>query len=255
MFPLRGDNPTLQKSLTTIFIILANIVIWVKVQGMGANPALLQSISTFGLIPGELLRTIPAGTRVPLSRHFHYVITATPHWATLITHMFLHGGWFHIIGNLWFLWVFGKNVEDVMGRVRFLVFYLLCGLSAAAAQILSDPTSIVPMIGASGAISGVMGAYAVLYPRVGVHVLVFLGFFIQRIVLPAWVMLGYWFLLQVVGAMPSVAGSGGGVAFWAHIGGFASGIVLIFFFKSQKRMAAHAALMHHWRAERHLQGY
>ena len=105
------------------------------------------------------------------------------------------------------------------------------------------------MIGASGAISGVLGAYVVLYPRVGVHVLVFLGFFTRMVVLPAWIMLGYWFLLQVVGAIPSITPSGGGVAFWAHIGGFASGIVLVFFFKSSKRLAAHAALMRHWRAE------
>ena len=213
MFPLRADNPTLNKSITTFFLILSNIVIWITIQGMGSNFALLQSICTLGLIPGELLRTIPVGTRIPLGSHFHYVITSTPHWQTLFTHMFLHGGWFHIIGNLWFLWVFGDNVEDAMGRVRFLVFYLLCGLSSAAAQIISDPTSAVPMIGASGAISGVMGAYAVLYPRVGVHVLVFLGFLIQRIVLPAWLMLGYWFLLQLVDAAPSITGANGGVAF------------------------------------------
>ena len=116
--------------------------------------------------------------------------------------------------------------------VRFLAFYLLCGIAAAAAQMFSDPTSTVPMIGASGAISGVMGAYAVLYPRVGVQVLVFLGFFIQRMMLPAWLMLGYWFLLQLLGAIPSVAGSGGGVAFWAHIGGFAAGISLIYFLRA-----------------------
>jgi membrane associated rhomboid family serine protease len=250
MFPLRDDNPTLQKSLTTYFIILANIVIWITIQGMGSNPAMLNAVCTLGLIPGELLHTVAAGVPIPLGGHAHYAIAATPNWATLITHMFLHGGWFHIIGNLWFLWVFGKSVEDAMGHVRFLFFYLLCGIAAAVAQMISDPTSTVPMIGASGAISGVMGAYAVLYPRVGVQVLVFLGFLIQRIVLPAWLMLGYWFLLQVVGAIPTVAGSGGGVAFWAHIGGFAAGIALISFFKSSKRLAAHAVLLRHWQASR-----
>ncbi len=248
MFPIRANNPTLNKSLATYFIILANIVIWITIQGMGSDPALLQSIHTLGLIPGELLRSIPAGTPIPLGGQLQFTVGATPHWSTLITHLFMHGGWFHIIGNMWFLWVFGDNVEDAMGRVRFMVFYLLCGLSAAAAQIFSDPTSTVPMIGASGAISGVMGAYAVLYPRTGVQVIVFLGFFIRRMVVPAWIMLGYWFLLQLVGAMPSVTKSDGGVAFWAHIGGFASGIILIFFFKSGKRMAAHALLMKHWHA-------
>jgi membrane associated rhomboid family serine protease len=130
-----------------------------------------------------------------------------------------------------------------MGRVRFVFFYLLCGLAAAGAQMLSDPSSTVPMVGASGAIGGVMGAYAVLYPRAGVHTLIFLGIFIQRIVVPAWIMLGYWFLLQFVGALPSVAGSRGGVAFWAHIGGFAAGVILVLVFQDRKKVAAHQSLM------------
>ena len=130
---------------------------------------------------------------------------------------------------MWFLWVFGDNIEDVMGPLRFALFYLLCGLAAAAAQIVTDPDSTVPMVGASGAIGGVMGAYALLFPRVHVHTFVFLGFYMTTIALPAFVMLGYWFVLQLVGGLPALAqNSAGGVAFWAHIGGFLAGVVLVY---------------------------
>ncbi|MDZ7735105.1 MAG: rhomboid family intramembrane serine protease [Gammaproteobacteria bacterium] len=139
----------------------------------------------------------------------------------------MHGGWFHIIANMWFLWVFGDNVEDAMGPFRFMVFYLLCGLAAATAQIAANPASEIPMVGASGAIGGVMGAYARLYPMVHVHTLIFLGFYITTIAIPAWVMLGYWFLLQLLGGLPALGATGGGVAFWAHIGGFVAGLILI----------------------------
>ena len=155
--------------------------------------------------------------------------------------MFMHGGWFHIIGNLWFLWVFGDNVEDAMGRIRFVFFYLLCGLAAAALQILANPTSPFPMVGASGAISGVMGAYAILYPQARVHVVIFLGFFFQRIVVPAYLMLGYWVLLQLVGAAPAISGASG-IAFWAHIGGFIAGVLLVFLFRNKARVEAQREL-------------
>jgi membrane associated rhomboid family serine protease len=246
MFPLRDDNPTLRKSVITFLIVIVNAVAWVMVQGLGTNPTLASSICSFGLIPAELLGSVPEGTVVPLGNAMFFTVQS-PDWTTLVSHMFMHGSWFHLIGNIWFLMVFGDNVEDIMGRVRFVAFYLLCGLAAAGAQIASDPTSTVPMVGASGAISGVMGAYAVLYPRAGVHVLVFLGIFLQRIIFPAWVMLGYWFLLQLLGAVPSLAGSSGGVAFWAHIGGFIAGVVLIFWFADRKKVAAHRALMRRWR--------
>jgi membrane associated rhomboid family serine protease len=157
--------------------------------------------------------------------------------------MFLHGGWLHIIGNLWFLAVFGDNVEDAMGRIRFVFFYLLCGLGAAGAQILSDPSSQIPMVGASGAIGGVLGAYAFLFPRARVQTLIFLGFFIQRITVPAYFMLGYWFLLQFLGAIPSMGGHGGGVAFWAHIGGFVTGAVLMFLFRNPERVRRHRQMV------------
>jgi membrane associated rhomboid family serine protease len=156
--------------------------------------------------------------------------------------MFLHGGWFHLIGNMWFLWLFGNNVEDSMGHYRYLVFYLLSGLAAAAAQTFVNPNSAIPMVGASGAISGVMGAYIVLYPRVRVHMLIVLGIFITRIAVPAFLMLGYWFLLQLLGGLPSLGDETGGVAFWAHAGGFLAGAILILVFKDDELVAKHRAM-------------
>jgi membrane associated rhomboid family serine protease len=195
------------------------------------------------VIPGELLGTVAPGTQVPLGAHSSCVVTGSPDWLTPITSMFMHGGWFHIIGNLWFLSVFGDNVEDSMGPVRFVLFYLLCGLAAVAAQTIAGPASPVPMVGASGAIGGVMGAYAVLYPRAPVHLLIFFGFFISRVVVPAYFMLGYWFMLQVIGGLPTIGGGSGGVAFWAHVGGFLAGVLLIFPFRKAQRVAAHRALV------------
>jgi membrane associated rhomboid family serine protease len=185
-------------------------------------------VCELGLIPGELLGRVPAGHAIPVGDGLACVIGDHPKWITPLSSMFLHGGWFHLIGNMWFLWVFGNNIEDSMGHVRFAVFYLVCGFLAAAAQVLVDPSSAVPMVGASGAISGVMGAYLVLYPRVRVHTIVFLGFFITRMVLPAWVMLVYWAVIQLLGSLPALADvQGGGVAFMAHLGGFVAGVVLI----------------------------
>jgi membrane associated rhomboid family serine protease len=147
----------------------------------------------------------------------------------------------HLIGNMWFLWLFGNNIEDSMTRPRFLVFYLLCGVAAALAQVVAEPDSVIPMVGASGAISGVMGAYLVLYPRVRVFTLVFLGFFITTVALPAWVMLIYWIGIQIVSGMLQSVGddAGGGVAFWAHIGGFVAGLVLIKLFAKSNHVIAH----------------
>jgi membrane associated rhomboid family serine protease len=167
------------------------------------------------------------------------MITDTPAWHTLITSMFLHGGWLHIASNLWFLWIFGNNVEDSMGHVRFALFYLLCGLAAAALQIVSDPDSGVPMVGASGAIGGVMGGYIVLYPRVNVHLLVMLGFYVTTVAVPAFWMLGYWLLMQLLGGLTSLGAQGGGVAFWAHIGGFAAGTALVLPFRSRLLVEQH----------------
>ena len=160
----------------------------------------------------------------------------------------------HLLGNMWFLWLFGNNIEDSMTRPRFVAFYLLCGLAAAMAQVWANPASQVPMVGASGAISGVMGAYLVLFPRVRVWTMVPLGFFLHSMALPAWMMLLYWVFLQVAGGMTSLAADqSGGVAFWAHIGGFFAGVVLIKLFERRDRVAAHTA--HHWRPRRSARVY
>jgi membrane associated rhomboid family serine protease len=240
MFPYRDDNPTLATPFATLLLIGVNVVFWIVVQGMGAEPNLSRSVCELGLIPGEFLGRLPDGFTLPMTSSTVCVISGDRSWLTPLTSMFLHGGWFHLIGNMWFLWVFGNNVEDSMGHGRYLLFYVLCGLAAAAAQTLVNPASAIPMVGASGAISGVMGAYVVLYPRVRVHMLVILGIFITRIVVPAYLMLGYWFLLQLVGG--GLAGEEGGVAFWAHAGGFVAGAVLIHAFRSPALVAKHRAL-------------
>jgi membrane associated rhomboid family serine protease len=241
MFPYRDDNPTLATPIVTLLLIAANVAAWLFVQGMGAEPMLSRSVCHLGLIPGEFLGLLPEGTSVPMGPGTVCEIDGQRTWFTPVTSMFLHGGWFHLIGNMWFLWVFGNNVEDSMGHFRYLAFYLLCGLAAAATQGFMNPSSPIPMVGASGAISGVMGAYIVLYPRVQVHMLVFLGIFITRIVVPAYLMLGYWFLLQLVGG-GLTSGEAGGVAFWAHAGGFIAGAILINVFRDPELVAKHRAM-------------
>ncbi|HUL04249.1 MAG TPA: rhomboid family intramembrane serine protease [Gemmatimonadales bacterium] len=230
MFPYKDDNPTVLTPVVTVAIIVLNVLAWIFVQGAGAREAVASSVCQFGLIPGELLGTVAPGTAVPLGPRMSCVLEA-PHYTAVLTSMFMHGGWLHLLGNMWFLWVFGNNIEDAMGHVRFVLFYLLCGIAAAAAQVLKDSHGIAPMVGASGAISGVMGAYLVLYPRVRVHTLLVLGIFITRVALPAYVMLGYWFVLQLLlGTAGTLSKVQGGVAFWAHVGGFVAGVALIKFF-------------------------
>ena len=238
MFPLRDDNPHFLTPVVTYALIAANVLAWALLQGFGTEPALSRSVCELGLTPGELLQTAVAGARVPVSETAVCIVTDMPSWFTPLTSMFMHGSWMHLIGNMWFLWIFGNNVEDSMGHARFVVFYLLCGFAAAAAQTLADPDSIIPMVGASGAIGGVMGAYVVLYPRVKVHMLVFLGFFVTTIAVPAVFMLGYWFALQLLsGALSS--GVEGGVAFWAHVGGFVAGAVLVLLFRNPRLLERH----------------
>jgi membrane associated rhomboid family serine protease len=242
MFPLRDENPTLRTPLATFALIAANIAAWVFVQGLGAEPALSESVCVYGLIPGEFSGLAAPGTRVALGPQTACVLASDPLLLSPLTSMFMHGGWMHIVGNLWFLWVFGNNVEDAMGRFRFVVFYLLCGLAAAAAQTWTNPASPVPMVGASGAIGGVMGAYAVLYPTARVDMLVVLGFYVTRVAVPAVFMLGYWFLFQLIGGIPALEAEGGGVAFWAHVGGFVAGLVLVFVFQNTRLVARHRRL-------------
>ncbi len=241
MFPYRDDNPTLSTPVVTFLLIGLNVASWIMIQGMGAEPLLSRSVCELGLIPGEFLGRVPAGYSFPLSPTSNCVLSESA-WFTPASSMFLHGGWLHLIGNMWFMWVFGNNVEDSMGHVRYFVFYLLCGLAAAAAQTLVNPSSAIPMVGASGAIGGVMGAYVVLYPRVRVHMIIFLGFFITRIAVPAFLMLGYWFLLQILTGLPVLGEERGGVAVWAHAGGFIAGALLIFVFRDAELVAKHRAL-------------
>jgi membrane associated rhomboid family serine protease len=240
MFPYRDDNPTLDTPLVTLLLIGLNVGAWILVQGMGSDPALARSVCQLGLIPAEFLGRVLPGTQVALGPDQSCTLGLGQHWYAPLTSMFLHGGWFHLIGNMWFLWLFGNNVEDSMGHFRYLAFYLLCGLTAAATQTFMSPSSLVPMVGASGAISGVMGAYVVLYPRVRVHMLVVLFVFITRIAVPAYVMLGYWFLLQLLGG--AAAQGEGGVAFWAHVGGFLAGALLIQVFKDPELVRKHRAM-------------
>ena len=232
MFPLRDDNPTTTPAFVTYFLIAINLAVWVFVQGAGSDYAVAASVCNYGLIPGELLLKVAPGSGFAMGGDLSCVMDAGRAPEHILTSMFLHGSWGHILGNLWFLFIFGNNVEEAFGHLKYLVFYILSGVAAAALQVAMEPTSMIPMVGASGAISGVLGAYLLLYPRARVHNLLFLGFYITTIALPAWVMLGYWIALQVLGGLMQSEG-GGGTAFWAHIGGFALGIVLGLFFAAR----------------------
>jgi membrane associated rhomboid family serine protease len=219
MIPLRDDNPSRITPVVTFSLIGACVLafLWQVSLGAGASE---RAIYAFGVIPAVLFHQVelPQG------------IAMIPPFATVLTSMFLHGGLMHLAGNMLYLWIFADNVEDSMGHGRFALFYLLCGVAAAMAQALPDPSSQVPMIGASGAISGVLGAYVLLYPHARVVVLIPIGIIFQTMRLPAGWVLGLWFVLQLVSelmAPPHAAG----VAFRAHLGGFVAGLALIPFFK------------------------
>jgi membrane associated rhomboid family serine protease len=245
VIPYRDENETVRTPVVTLVIIAINAAVWFLVQGAGFGEALFASVCNFGLIPGELTLQAPPGTQTPLTESLVCVVDPGRAPLHIFSSMFLHGSWMHLIGNMWFLWLFGNNIEDSMGRRRFVAFYLLCGIAAAFAQVIAQPDSAVPMVGASGAISGVMGAYIVLYPNVRVYTLVPLFIIFTTVALPAWVMLGYWMLLQIFGGL---SGQEGGVAFWAHIGGFVAGVVLVKIFARPEYIAEHRA--RHWRPQR-----
>lgn len=248
MFPYRDENETQRLPIITAAIIGANVAAWLFVQGAGSTIPLARSVCELGLIPAELTLSVPPGTRFPMGDKLVCLTDSGRQTSHLITSMFLHGSWMHLIGNMWFMWIFGNNIEDSMGRLRFVAFYLLSGLAAALGQILTNPASVIPMVGASGAISGVMGGYLILYPRVRVFALVPLGFIFTSLAMPAWVMLGYWFLIQFVSGIATIGNEVGGVAFWAHIGGFVAGVVLIKPFVREDYYQAHRS--HHWRPRR-----
>jgi membrane associated rhomboid family serine protease len=234
VFPLRDENPTEIVPFVTLSLIAVTCAAWWFLQGAGLSvPTLEASVCAYGAIPAEVTGRPAGGGASPCS-------LGGLTWEAVPASMFMHGGWMHLIGNMWFLWVFGNNIEDSMGHLRFLAFYLVAGVLAALAQIAVDPDSAVPMVGASGAISAIMGAYLVLYPRARVDTLFILVFFIRLIPLPAWMMLGYWILLQVVSSTLAPAGEGG-VAYMAHIGGFVAGVALIFLFRDPARVGRHRA--------------
>lgn len=242
MIPLSVENPTVRTPWMTILILVAIFAVWIIVQGGGfpTDPRMLATtVCDYGMVPGEITHMAPLGTAVPIGPGLDCVVDNDAiNYLTPILSLFLHGGWMHILGNALFLWIFGRAIEDVMGPSRFLAFYLLCGLAASAAQVLVTPSSPVPTVGASGAISGVMGAYLLLFPRVRVHMFFFF-FLIFRI--PAWIVLLYWFGIQVLSGLPELNNVGGdvtgGVAVWAHVGGFLTGLLLVRFFERPDLLA------------------
>lgn len=221
MIPLRDDNPTRGTPLVNYALIAACAAVFLWQVSLGAR--IEAAIYAYGLIPDVLL----GDARLPPE------LAVVPAWMTVLTSMFLHGGWMHLVGNLLYLWIFGDNVEDRLGHGRFVAFYLLCGVAAALAQALPAPDSQIPMVGASGAISGVLGAYLLMYPRAHVLVLIPLGPLSQLVRLPAMLVLGLWFGMQLLSEL--AADEGAGVAFRAHIGGFVAGMLLLPLMRRRRR--------------------
>jgi membrane associated rhomboid family serine protease len=220
MLPLWDDLPTKKFPLITVAIIVLNAIVYLYEASLGEK--FTQFIYAMGLIPFEITHhtdLLPTGPSII--------------YLTIFTSMFMHGSIIHLLGNMLFLWIFGNNVEEYLGRVNFIIFYLVCGLSAAFTQIFFNPNSTMPMVGASGAIAGVLGAYLLLYPRARVTTLIIFGFFIRLIKIPAVVVLSFWIIYQFLYGISSLAvkTGEGGVAWFAHIGGFIGGIILIKLFK------------------------
>lgn len=238
MFPLHDENPTELVPYITVAIIALNVIAWIYIEGAGfTDAAFYGSICRLGLIPAELTGQVAGYRGVELAPGVPCLFEGR-NWFTILTSMFLHGGWLHLLGNMWFLWVFGNNIEDSMGHIRFLIFYLLTGTIGSLVHIYSAPGSMVPTVGASGAISGVMGAYLVLYPRVRVQTLFWIIIFIKIIAVPAWVVLIQWFVIQFLYWLAGTTGAEGGIAVWAHIGGFIAGVLLIKIFEDRRLVRA-----------------
>jgi membrane associated rhomboid family serine protease len=219
VIPLRDRNPTRRTPIVTIGLIVACFVafaIELSVTASGGDEALARFFVQWGAVPADITRALESGN------YFSPAILG------MFTSMFLHGGWLHILGNMLFLWIFGNNVEDRLGRIPFLIFYLVGGIAAALTQVVIDPQSEVPLVGASGAIAAALGAYIVLFPGARILSLVFLGFFYQLLEVPALILLGFWFVLQLISGVGSLGGDAaqGGVAFFAHVGGFVLGVVV-----------------------------
>jgi membrane associated rhomboid family serine protease len=219
VIPLRDKNPTRRTPVVTIGLIVACFAVFaleLSITASGGDPALERFFERWGAVPARITAALESGD------YFSQAILG------MITSMFLHGGWLHILGNMLYLWIFGNNVEDRLGRLPFLVFYLVGGITAALTQVVIDPHSEVPLVGASGAIAAALGAYIVLFPGARILSLVFLGFFYQLLEVPALVLLGFWFVLQLINGATALGATtaSGGVAFFAHIGGFALGVVV-----------------------------
>ncbi len=219
MIPLRDDTPTEITPVVTVAFIISCVLVFLYDTSL-PMPSREAFIYRFGAIPAVVL----GYAQLP------HELVSLPPYGTLLTSMFLHGGWMHLIGNMLYLWIFGNNIEDVMGHAKFVVFYLLCGILAALSHAWIDPESTIPMVGASGAIAGVLGGYLLLYPHARVLVLIPFGF-IGTFHVPAAIVLGLWFFMQVFSGGMSLGHQGGGVAFFAHIGGFLAGMILIGLFK------------------------
>lgn len=220
MFPLHDDNPSGITPVVTITVLVLCILVYLWQVSLGASSH--RVIYALGVIPAVLLNYETLAPEISL----------VDPWMSVFTSMFLHGGIMHLAGNMLYLWIFGDNVEAAMGHVRFVVFYLLCGTAAVMSQVLPDTHSVTPMIGASGAISGVLGAYLLLYPHARVLVAIPIGLILQTVRMPAGYVLGFWFVLQLISSLLS-SGQQGGVAWGAHIGGFVAGMLLIPVFRKR----------------------
>src|SRR5881296_1124310 len=223
MIPLRDDNPTTIKPVVTVALIVVNAMVFMYQLSLEPKQGEL-FVYEFGAIPAVIFGS---GNLPP---EVEAIPETIPPVLTIFTSMFLHGGFMHLIGNMLYLWIFGNNIEDAMGHARFIVFYVVSGVAASFAHVFTNLDSTVPAIGASGAKSGVLGAYLLLYPRAQVLVLVPLGLFTRIMYIPAGFVLGFWFILQLLQGTMS-GGQGGGVAWWAHIGGFVAGMALVGLFK------------------------
>lgn len=229
MLPFRDYNPTRHFPLVTIALIICNVMVFLYMLSLEAQGEhyLEAFVQRAAVIPAIFTNYGSTNAR-----------TLEPFWLTVFTAMFMHAGPVHLLGNLLYLWIFGNNVEDIMGGVRFLLFYLVCGIVATAAYILSDPQSTVPSLGASGAIAGVLGAYLVRFPRAQVDSCLFLFIFVTVVRLPAFIVLAFWFVLQLFSGFAELTRTSqgqGGVAYWAHIGGFFAGMVLVTLFARSRR--------------------
>jgi membrane associated rhomboid family serine protease len=244
LIPISDENPTLHTPVMTWIILGTIFAVWMTAQGAGMAWPLIVSVCDWGLVPGEITRRAELGLEVPMAPGVACVVDdQAKNLVTPVTSMFLHGSWGHLLGNVLFFWVFGNNVEDSMGPGRFIVFYLICGLAAAATHVFIDPASPIPTVGASGAIAGVLGAYLVMYPRVRVNMLWLLGI----VSTPAWLVLIWWFIIQLLSGLPQLTpmrpeSSTGGVAVWAHIGGFVAGVALIRLFENRRMVAERNAV-------------